>query len=50
MELKPTAQLPPAKKPYATPVLHVYGSVAALTNSLDKSGMTDGGKGQGTKN
>jgi hypothetical protein len=49
MDPKPTAQLPPAKKPYTSPVLHVYGSIAALTKSVDKSGMTDGGKGQGTK-
>lgn len=49
MDLNSIAQLPPVKKPYSPPVLHVYGSIAALTKSVDKSGMVDGGKGQGTR-
>jgi hypothetical protein len=47
MEPKPTPQTPPAKKPYATPVLHVYGSIAALTKSIDKLGNSDNGTGRG---
>ena len=49
METKPTTQVPQEKKPYATPVLHVYGSIAALTNSKDNMGMLDGGSGMFSK-
>lgn len=28
---------------YVTPVLKVYGEVAAVTNALDMTGMADGG-------
>jgi hypothetical protein len=39
------APTPPARKPYVTPVLQVYGAVHRLTQNVGPRGNTDGGGG-----
>jgi hypothetical protein len=36
---------PVPRKPYASPVLHVYGGIASLTNNFGPHGVTDSGGG-----
>jgi hypothetical protein len=40
---KPTHAKP--KRPYRTPVLHVYGDLRAITRAVGTTGLADGGKG-----
>lgn len=35
----------PAREPYETPVLRVFGSLTDLTCSVGKKGQADGGRG-----
>jgi hypothetical protein len=34
-----------SKRPYRSPVLHVYGNIRAITGAVGKTGANDGGKG-----
>jgi hypothetical protein len=45
------APAPPAKKPYAKPELHIYGSIHALTKNVGSKGSLDnlGGAAAGPK-
>lgn len=43
-----TDKQPPApkpKRPYRSPVLHVYGDIRAITRAVGTTGTADGGKG-----
>jgi hypothetical protein len=39
------AQAQPVRKPYATPMLHVYGAIHRLTQNISSKGSLDGGGG-----